>query len=105
MKTHKHVSISIETSAVAVKFINDFHRALSFHLVFVIYIDGLNKMPDMSGKRRTDPTRDDKANKLYSKNVRRHQENSTNIAEVRTTTYADDVSNLATSSSRTQAQK
>ena len=29
-------------------------------LLFLLYIDGLNKMPEVSGKHRTDPTRDEK---------------------------------------------
>ena len=44
----------------------------------------------MSGKYMTDPTREEKTKKLNSKIGRRHQENSTNIAEVRTVVYADD---------------
>ena len=74
-------------------------------LLFVLYIDGLNKMPEMSGKHWTDPSRDEKSRKLHSKAGRRHQANPTNIAEVTTAMYADDVSILATANSLTQAQK
>ena len=59
----------------------------------------------MSGKHRTDPTRDEKPNKLHSKVGRRHHANPTNIAEVRTAMYVDDVSILSTASSLTQDQK
>ena len=53
---------------------------LAPHL-FVMYIGGLNKIPEMSGKHRTDPTRDEKTNKLHSKVGRRHQAISNNIVQ------------------------
>ena len=74
-------------------------------LLFVLYINDLNKMPEMSGKLRTGPTRDEKTNKLHIKVGKRHQSNPTNITQVRTAMYADDVSIIATASSLTQDQK
>ena len=74
-------------------------------LLFVLYIAGLNKIPEMSAKHRTDPTRGEKTNKLHSKIGRRHKANPTNIAEERTAMYADNVFILVTASPLTQAQK
>ena len=48
-------------------------------LLFVLYINDLNKMPEMSGKLRTGPTRDEKTNKLHIKVGRRHQVANTTV--------------------------
>ena len=56
-------------------------------------------MPEMSGKHRKGPTRDEKTTRLHSKT------NSSNIAQVMTATYTDDDSILATTSSLTQVHK
>ena len=70
-----------------------------YSLLFVLYIESLNKMPEMSGKHRKGPTRDEKTTRLHSKT------NSSNIAQVMTATYTDDDSILATTSSLTQVHK
>ena len=55
----------------------------------------------MSDEHRTDPTRDEKTNKNYTIKL----VDGTNIVQVRTAMYADDVSFLATGGLLTQAQK
>ena len=74
-------------------------------LLFVLYIEGLNKMSAMSGKHRVCPTREDKTIKLHSNVGRHHQANFNNIAQAMTATYADDVSILSTVSSMFHSQK
>ena len=58
-------------------------------LLFILYIDGLNKIPEMSGKHKR-PNKREKNNKLHSKVGKRYQSNSNNIAQVRTEMYDDD---------------
>ena len=57
------------------------------------------------GQTQDRPNNRQKDQQTHSKIGRRHQENSTNIAIVRTAMYGDDVSIIATASSLTQAQK
>ena len=86
MKTNKHVvSVTMEVLAICVKFIKDFRKAsVSAPLLLVLYIDGMKKMPEMSGKHRINPTKDEKNNKLHKKVGRRHQANSNRFAQVMT---------------------
>ena len=86
MKTNKHMSVSMEVTATVVIFIKDFPRALSWHNFYLFCtLMVCKKMPDMSGKHRTYPRRDEKTSKLIldvSKFGRRNQTNCTKIAEV-----------------------
>lgn len=62
-------------------------------------------MPEISGKHRKSPTRDETTSKVNCKVGRRNQANSNNIAQVMTVIYADNVFILVTDSPLNQAQK